>query len=362
MTSYLKINQDRLLASLVNELNKLSGLEKISKVDLIPIRSTGLAHEHIRINGFKLLARVPKQSQLGLGALENLSYQEACFKRTSPSNHTPKLYKTLAPTIDMPMGALIVEEIIGESLCLPQDALPMCQALASIHSIPLPSDIEKQPLKNPLNALTDTFKEILDQSAYINNAQLAYDSEHQIREELVKTGQLLTKDKKPATSLIAFDSHPGNFLRTRKNKAILVDLEKARYGVPAFDLAHATLYTSTTWDIDTFSILNHSHIAKFYEFWLENVPKNLSESVRDWLVDLRRMMWLWSITWCVKWQVQIKEKKSKDNPKIDSTNHYLINHVADRVGHYLKPEVIEKVRKDWSTKNDLTTLLDYKIN
>ena len=362
MTPYLRINKDRLLASLVNELNKLGDLGKISKADLIPIRSTGLAHEHIRINGFSLLARVPKQSQLGLGALENLNYQEACFRRASSSNHTPKLHKVLTPTVDMPMGALIVEEIIGESLCLPQDALPMCKALASIHSIPLPSDIAKQPLKNPLNAIADTFKEILDQSAFINNAQLAYDSEYQIREEIVKTGQLLTRNKKPATSLIAFDSHPGNFIRTPKNKAILVDLEKARYGVPAFDLAHSTLYTSTTWDIDTFSILSHSDIAKFYEFWLENVPKKLSDSARNWLVDLRRMMWLWSITWCVKWLVQTKENNSKNNIAIDSSDNYLISHVADRVSHYLKPESIEKVRKDWRTKNDLTSLLNYKTN
>ena len=80
MTSYLKINQDRLLASLVNELNKLSGLGKISKVDLIPIRSTGLAHEHIRINGFKLLARVPKQSQLGLRRIRKPKLSRGMFQ------------------------------------------------------------------------------------------------------------------------------------------------------------------------------------------------------------------------------------------------------------------------------------------
>ena len=361
MASYSRTNNDRLIDSLVNELKKLSGLEKISKPDLIPIPTSGPAHEHIKINGYKLLVRVPKQSQLGLGALENLSYQEACFTRASASNHTPKLYETLAPTVDMPMGALIVEEIIGESLCLPQDVLPMCKALASIHSIPLPADIHKQPLKNPPNAITDTFKEVLDQSAFINKAQLEYDSECQIREELVKTGQLLAKNKKPVTSLIAFDSHPGNFLRTSTNKVILVDLEKARYGVPAFDLAHSTLYTSTTWDVDTFSILSHSNIAKFYEFWLENVPKNLSESVREWLVDLRRMMWLWSITWCVKWLAQTKEKKITNSLIIDPNYKNLMSHVEDRVSHYLKPEIIEKVRNDWRTKNDLTTLLNYNI-
>ena len=92
--------------------------------------------------------------------------------------------------------------------------------------------------------------------------------------------------------------------------------------MPAFDLAHSTLYTSTTWDVDTFSILSHSNIAKFYEFWLENVPKNLSESVREWLVDLRRMMWLWSITWCVKWLAQTKEKKITNRTKAIFLVHY----------------------------------------
>ena len=38
-----------------------------------------------------------------------------------------------------------------------------------------------------------------------------------------------------------------------------------------------------------------------------------------------------------------------------------MSHVEDRVSHYLKPEIIEKVRNDWRTKNDLTTLLNYNI-
>ena len=31
-------------------------------------------------------------------------------------------------------------------------------------------------------------------------------------------------------------------------RAVFVDLEKALYGSPAVDLAHASIYTSTMWD------------------------------------------------------------------------------------------------------------------
>jgi thiamine kinase-like enzyme len=354
-----------ILAGLAHGLSGLGDFGNISVDDLAPMPTTGLAHDHVRLNGRNLLARVPKQSQMALDAQSNLDYQTACFIRAAASGHTPRLHGVLPPSADLPMGALIVEEIDGVALPLPGHIENLAHALAALHSLPLPADDDRPPLKNPLNALADTFGEVMEQSAFIAAAGLAYEAEAQIREELVAAGSLLSRTDKPPVALIAFDAHPGNFLLAADGRAVLVDLEKARYGVPAFDLAHATLYTSTTWDVAAYAELTADQVAGFYAVWLAAVPGALADAVAPWLLDLRRMMWLWSVTWCAKWRVRSQQAAMQGDRSGRSTEDWsaelsdpaLVAHVADRVDHYLDPETIERVREDWRADNALTDLL-----
>lgn len=359
---------DGLIQGLAGRLAALGDFAGVSADDLELMPTTGLAHDHIRLAGRNLLARVPKQSQLGLDAESNLEYQADCFTRTGPSGHTPCLHALLPPSPELPMGALIVEEIDGQAISLPGGLEALAQALAAIHTLPIPAETERPPLKNPRDALADTFGEVMEQSAYIAAAELDYDSEFQIREELVAAGALLSRMPRPPVTLIAFDAHPGNFLLAKEGRAVLVDLEKARYGVPAFDLAHATLYTSTTWDVATYAELTADEVAGFYGTWLAAVPGPLADAIMPWLLDLRRMMWLWSVTWCAKWRVRSqvaavtgdRAGRSTEDWSAELSSPNLVAHVADRVDHYLDPATIERVRKDWRTDNTLTQLLDGK--
>jgi rSAM/selenodomain-associated transferase 2 len=68
-------------------------------------------------------------------------------------------------------------------------------------------------------------------------------------------------------TLVAFDAHPGNFIVREDGRAMLVDLEKCRYSHPGLDLAHATLYTSTTWDVDGRCALTPAQVAGCYRAW-----------------------------------------------------------------------------------------------
>jgi len=354
-----------LLGGLAGQLTALGGFGDITVADLTPMPTTGLAHDHIRLKGRKLLARVPKQSQMALDAQANLDYQAACFTRAAASGHTPRLHAVLPPSASLPMGALIVDEIDGVALRLPGHIEALAQALAALHTLPLPAEDDRPPLKNPLNALADTFGEVMEQSAFIAAADLAHEAEAQIREELVAAGALLSRTDKPPVTLIAFDAHPGNFLLAAEGRAVLVDLEKARYGIPAFDLAHATLYTSTTWDVAAYAELSADQVAGFYADWLAAVPAALADSVAPWLLDLRRMMWLWSVTWCAKWRVRSREAalqgdrtgRSTEDWSAELSDPALVAHVAGRVDHYLDPATIERVREDWRTDNALTGLL-----
>jgi hypothetical protein len=100
--------------------------------DLHPLPDTGLAHDHVRIGDTGTLAQVPKQSQLGLAAAENLDYQAACFARASASGHVPHLHEKFVPDDTLSMGALIVDLIDGKPLSLPNDLAAMAECLASI--------------------------------------------------------------------------------------------------------------------------------------------------------------------------------------------------------------------------------------
>lgn len=324
----------------------------VPQADLTPLADTGLAHDHVVIGETGTLARVPKQSQLDLPAEENLEYQAACFARAGESGHTPRLHDMLTPDAGLPMGALIVDRIDGRPLRLPEDLTAMAECLAAIHALPLPDNAARGPLKNPPDALADTFTEILLQSAFIARADLHPDAESQIREELQAAGKTLAQRDRPQTTLIAFDAHPGNYLLDTNGRAILVDLEKARYGAPGFDLAHATLYTSTTWDVDSRAILTRAQVGMFHEAWLSAVPDHLTAASTPWLLPLRQMMWLWSVTWCAKWKVQSREDTaqsgSSENWSSELSDDSLIAHVADRVSDYLDPETIAQVRMDWA--------------
>jgi hypothetical protein len=330
--------------------------------DLHPLPDTGLAHDHVRIGDSGTLARVPKQSQLALAAAENLDYQAGCFARTAESGHTPRLHEKLPPDERLPMGALIVDLIDGRPLSLPGDLTAMAHCLAAIHALPLPDVDDRAPLKDPVDPMADTFMEIMTQAAYIAAADLHPDAESQIREELQAAGATLARKARPPRTLIAFDAHPGNYLMTANGQAILVDLEKARYGAAGFDLAHATLYTSTTWDVDSHAVLDRDQVNAFHWAWLDAVPDGFAAATEPWLLPLRRMMWLWSVTWCAKWWVESRQaaetaaagKTSTENWSAALSTDTLVAHVADRVADYLDPETIARVRADWQDAAEQT--------
>lgn len=351
-----------LLPILHRRLCALPAFADLALAQLQPLPTTGLAHDHVRVGATGLLLRVPKQSQLGLAAAANLAYQAACFQRAAASGHTPRLHGTLPPDAELPMGALLVDEIPGRVVRLPDELPALAQALAAIHALPLPEPAARPPLKNPPDPVADTLREVLTQAEFLAAAGLHPQALAMIRQELALATQLpLTP---PPVTLIAFDAHPGNFLLDQAGRALLVDLEKARYGVPAFDLAHATLYTSTTWDVATYAELSIEQVAALYRHWLERVPADLAANVRPWLLPLRRIMWLWSVTWCAKWRVQSAQQATTHKHDLDSTEDWstdlstsaLIRHVAGRVDDYLHPATIAKVRADWSGSQALTAL------
>ncbi|WP_161973635.1 phosphotransferase [Hwanghaeella grinnelliae] len=356
------------MPALAAAVSRLPGFATVETADLDPLPTTGLAHDHIRIVGTGVLLRVPRQSQLALAARENLIYQAACFRRMAASGHTPKLYGIIEPTPEIPMGSLVVEEISGETLTLPAGLADAARALAAIHALPLPPVAERSPLKDPEDAVAATLEEMLVQGRHLSSphAPVSKSGREAIEAEIDTVREEIRHLPSVTKTLISFDAHPGNFiLEQGSGRAVLVDLEKGRYGGAGFDLAHATLYTSTTWDVATYSEPSVAQIADFYATWLATVPKELGSALKPWLLPMRRIMWLWSVTWCAKWAVESRATRvadkhaaaSAEDWSAENTGGTLIDHVANRVECYLSDAIIARVRSDWRGDNALTGLL-----
>lgn len=344
----------------------LPAYRDLARSELRPLKAQGLAHDHVSLGDSGVLARVPKQSQFGFAAADNLAYQAACFERVSRSGHAPRLHAVLPPSERLPMGALLVEEIVGRPPRLPEDLPALAAAMAAVHSLPLPPASERPPLENHADPVAGAMAEIERQAAFIPEAGLDPESRREIETELAWARDF-AKDLAGAQpiTLVLTDTHPGNFLIRTDGSAVIVDLEKALYGSPGTDLAHHTVYSSTTWDTEVYAELTRAEVAGFYRRYLAEADPSLAESLRPWLIPMRRVTLLRAITWCVKWSVahrraRLNTKQEAENTEdwsAENTDPALIAHVADRVATYLSPGILRQMYGEWREQPTLDSLI-----
>jgi thiamine kinase-like enzyme len=329
---------------------------QMGQVALHLMADTGLAHHHVWLtrDDRDWVARLPKQSQLGLTARANLDYQAACFARASESGHTPALHGVLPPSAELPRGGLLVSAINGRPARLPEDLPAIAEALAAIHALSVPAMRQRAPLQAPDAPWAAMREEVAGQATFLDEAGLDPTVQRAIEAELAALPEALP-DAEPR--LISFDAHPGNFLITEAGRAMLVDLEKCRYGLPGFDLAHATLYTSTTWDLNSYAELTPDQVVNFYRHWAHHWQAATGHREHPAsLLACRRAMWLWSLTWCAKWRARHGKTRdasiSGEDWSAELSDDALVAHVRERVEHYLSLATIERVRAELHALDD----------
>ena len=352
-------------------LARLPGFAEVTAAELVPLQDKGLAHDHIRVAGRGLLLRVPKQSQFGLSAEVNLRYQAACFERASRSGQAPRLHGVLAPTAALPMGALLVEEIAGRPPRLPEDLPALAACMARVHSLPVPPPEERPPLEDHRDPVAGAMEEIEAQARFLDAAGLTSAARAEVEAELAWARGFRTEvaGRPQPITLVLTDTHPGNFLiedgPDGETRAVIVDLEKALYGSPGIDLAHATVYSSTTWDLEVYAELSVEEVAAFYRHYLEIAAPELAAALRPWLVPLRRLLFLRAITWCAKWRVLHRRDRaagkhtaeSAEDWSAENTDAVTIAHVAGRVEDYLSAATLQRMRGEWLARPGLEALI-----
>lgn len=364
-----KIDLDAIFVAL-KRFNALSPIGEINKSSLHLMPEKGLAHDHVQIRGTGCILRVPRQSQFALAAEDNLIYQSACFERASKGGHAPRLHGVLHPSAGVPMGALIVDNISGRTVTLPSDLVALSECLASIHRLDVPIVADRPPISDHSNPIAGTLAFIEEQAKYLEYASDDVEVISMIKEELDWARRFSDENKRVAqpTTLVATDTHPGNYIIDRTGRAFIVDLEKALYGSPAIDLAHCSLYTSTTWDIAANHELSPKDVVAFYHGYFNFIEPALEMELKPWLMPLRRLTWLRSTTWSAKWRVESRNstyigkrvpQATTEDWSADNRDAQLVAHVNNRTKDFLSAPTIDRIRAEWLTKSELAIALEH---
>lgn len=335
----------------ISELLHTSGIAPGILPDSLTVLSTkGISHDHWRIGETGLVLRIPRMNQWGMGPDIALEYQKTAFHQGAESGHTPNCIETLAPSIALPRGALIVEEIVGRAPVLPDDLAAIADALAALHAMSLPDNDASTPLQVHRNPVSSTLKVIEEQAVFVGRAGLAPDTAAAIREDLSWARAFASRGE-PDFELcfVGTDTHPGNFLIDPQGKAWFVDMEKSLYGAAPIDLAHATLPTSTGWDPDCEGVPVWQDVEKFYQHYLDKMGRDRTAELSPWLLPLRRLTWLRTITWFARWRASwsvADHAAARDDS--------MTNHIRAHIERSFQPEMVAVCREDWLAPKGLT--------
>jgi hypothetical protein len=307
------------------------------------LTTKGISHDHWRIGDSGLVLRVPRMSQWGLAPEAQLAYEAVAFERASASGHCPRLHDIVPVCETLPRGALIVELIDGRPPRLPDDMAAIADAFTAIHQLPVPPPAGRAPLQSHSDPVAATLRVIEEQAAYLPNAQLSDEARAAIADELAWAREFATQGEPDIElCLVGTDTHPGNFLIDREGKAWFVDLEKALYGVPPIDLAHATLAVATGWDPDSAARLTTGDVGAFYRRYLDRVGSARAAELSPWLLPLRRLTWLRTMTWFARWQAAWQ---GGDHPA--SRDAAMTAHIARHIAASFEAVAIAAARADW---------------
>ena len=335
-----------LLAALLQERPSAGATENQA---LSILTTKGISHDHWRIGNSGLVLRIPRMSQWGMAPDQQLAYEAAAFARAAASGHCPHLHETVPVCENLPRGALIVDLVDGRPPRLPDDLTAIADAFTAIHQLPLPPSDGRAPLQSHTKPIAATLQVIEEQAAHLPDAQLSEDARVAVTDELSWARDFAALGEPDiALCLVGTDTHPGNFLIDHDGKAWFVDLEKALYGVPPIDLAHATLAVATGWDPDSAGRLTTSQVGAFYRRYLDQIGPARAAELSPWLIPLRRLTWLRTMTWFARWQAAWQ---GGDHPA--SRDAAMTRHIARHTAASFEADAIAQARADW-LKPDLS--------
>ncbi|MFQ5972359.1 MAG: aminoglycoside phosphotransferase [Alphaproteobacteria bacterium] len=332
------------LDELYRSLKRLDAFRDLPREALEPFATKGVSHDHVRIRGRGLVVRVPRFSQWKMPPPRMLAYETAAFARAAASGHVPALIDVIPAGDPVPTGALIVQEVPGRPPAGPEDFHAMAGALAALHTLAVPRPAARPPLLSHDRPVAATLAVIEEQASYLTGARLEPAARSALEAELDWARGLAgtPEDHGFRLALVGTDTHPGNFLIDDAGKAWFVDLEKAVYGAAPIDLAHATLAVSVGWDPDAPAAPSRELVRAFYRHYLDLVDADARAAFAPWLMPMRRLTWLRTMTWLARWRADWAETQP-----VVQRNPALLAHAERHIAASFGPDAIAAARSQW---------------
>jgi hypothetical protein len=254
----------------------------------------------------------------------------------------------LSPDELLPRGALVVDFVAGRAPRLPTELPALARSLAAIHRVPTIPPRRRPPLADHApNPIASTVALLDTHARFLDAGEVAPDVVRLLKQELAWAHGLADEAERAAVSapitLVATDTHPGNFLVGDDGIARFVDLEKALYGLPAIDLAHATLYTSTQWDREVMAVLDAADLDAFHAAYAAAVGPAAWARLEPWIVPARRLTWLRTTLWAIRWRALAASDPDWSSDRVEPS---LIAHIRARVADFTSAETIARMRAE----------------
>ena len=252
----------------------------------------------------KLILRVNTDSQMYLS--NQIEYEYKSLLLLEESNRTPIPMYVDGSKKYIDYGILVMNFLPGIPLDYKKDLDIAASCLADIHSVKLEESTHLLCPKNPLQAIIDECKTMV-QIYY--DSPLANEEKKEQIERMLNIGEQMIKnigEYEGRRCIINTELNSSNFLINGKNdNNYIIDWEKPLLGEPAQDLAHFLAPTTTFWKTDV--ILSQEEIEKFVKEYIKVVGNRFNtEDIEDRLKLYLPITCLRGITWCAMAWVQYK--------------------------------------------------------
>jgi aminoglycoside phosphotransferase (APT) family kinase protein len=254
--------------------------------------------------------RINHGSQLGLGD-DQIAYEYKVLTALADSGVTPKPLSCHPRPEPLGGGALLMTFLPGTPLDYTRDLEKAACILARVHTVPVPDGLIVQP--DPVTAIADESHGLLhrfyDHPLKKEQEQILsyYDTVQALAAE---TRSLFEAEP---LCLVNTEVNSGNFLISRQ-RAYLVDGEKAVVSCRYQDLGHFMVPTTTLWKTDT--VLSREDRHRFLSFYHRKACLDIPF---DDLVEKSRVMektiLLRALSWCfMAWYEYTQTNRPIQNP------------------------------------------------
>lgn len=289
---------------------------------------------HHPITEEKLVLRLNTGSQMHLE--DQIEYEYKTLKLLKDSGRTPIPFYVDGSKEILPWGILVMKFLEGRSLDYRKDLLLASEALADIHSVPVPKNTHLLSPADPLKAILEECEEMV--SFYYRSSLGDVSTKRQI-ERLMETGWKRLKEQGFQTAkpcCINTELNSGNFLVdvSQKTPCHVIDWEKPLYGDAAQDLGHFLAPTTTFWKTDV--ILEKEEEEAFLGAYLKASGEKVDTSFLKEKLNLYiPITCLRGITWCAMAWVEYQDP----NRPIRNEDTYR------KICSYLTPEFLRKIQE-----------------